>query len=529
MLYIKTLSHITQHELNAAGYKAQDLALAAQNQFHIAPSFVIMSTAYDEIIRINNIRYKIDYVLGHAQLHIPQTLVNAYNSARKAMMEATLPAGLETELRELYESITTPIAIGDLVAANERPSVRIILSTNRIENPENNDTIIQNINAFEELLLAVREAWALIYHPGALRTRLQEHYPETKLKVAMIIQTMEENNITTHAYSCLPNDHHKVYLQVYAGAPDLRDKIVKDYYALGKNSMTILAQQVREQPALLLRNEQKELSLVEKKITGEKTNDRELQELARLTKKVERTLGTPVKVFFASTIDQHQLLWINRLGFDIIAENEEPKKEYKLKNENIINEEVITSQETPAVQNTIQDTIFEKIEELRTEQQEDIGQALDERKDTDFLLETTEEQHTTKEEQHTTKEDNENIITQNNDPATPQDKEQQNNDNINKDTPVDVQQGVAAKLLHASLCIVKQVIERKYRSNFSESVQLLTLAEMVNKLNEANVFSRSADGGLLLKAEEAAQNDGHLTAQEYAKTIEEVSFLMTYA
>src|SRR3989338_7416748 len=72
------------------------------------------------------------------------------------------------------------------------------------------------------------------------------------------------------------------------------------------------------------------------------------------------------------------------------------KKKYKLKNENIINEEVITSQETPAVQNTIQDTIFEKIEELRTEQQEDIGQALDERKDTDFLLETTEEQHTTK-------------------------------------------------------------------------------------------------------------------------------------
>jgi hypothetical protein len=89
--------------------------------------------------------------------------------------------------------------------------------------------------------------------------------------------------------------------------------------------------------------------------------------------------------------------------------------------------------------------------------------------------------------------------------------------------------GVAAKLLNASLRIVHQVIERKYRGTFGETDPTGNLRDMANRLNQANVFSRNVDAELLLQAEEAARQEGRLDPSEYAKTIEEVAFIMSYA
>jgi hypothetical protein len=92
-----------------------------------------------------------------------------------------------------------------------------------------------------------------------------------------------------------------------------------------------------------------------------------------------------------------------------------------------------------------------------------------------------------------------------------------------------LQQGVAAKLLAASLNIVRQVVERKYRSAFGETAVAENLAEMINRLNDAHAFSRIVDGALLLQAEEAAKKESLLSEAEYAKTIEEVAYLLSYA
>jgi hypothetical protein len=73
------------------------------------------------------------------------------------------------------------------------------------------------------------------------------------------------------------------------------------------------------------------------------------------------------------------------------------------------------------------------------------------------------------------------------------------------------------------------VIERKYRGTFGETDPTGNLRDMANRLNQANVFSRNVDAELLLQAEEAARQEGRLDPSEYAKTIEEVAFIMSYA
>lgn len=325
MHYLKTLSSVTQHDVGAAGQRAADLALLQSQRFSVPHAFVVTAAAFDALVAENNLKYKIDYILGHVQLGSPQSLTNAYTGIRKAILEAKLPAGFDAEIKELFESITSPdMDLSLRTRGGRRPPVRIILSCNRIDDPETNDTIIQNVKE-EELLTGVREAWALAYHPRLIEARLRERFPESRLRVALVVQAMDKPAMTAHAYTSMPHDHGKVFLQTYYGYPDLRERISKDYYALDKNLLTVLASEIHEQPALLDIDSQGELVPVALpgKTAHDRLIERQVQELARLAKKAERVLGAPAKLFFAVHNDTPQLLWANRLGFDVILGKEE--------------------------------------------------------------------------------------------------------------------------------------------------------------------------------------------------------------
>jgi phosphoenolpyruvate synthase/pyruvate phosphate dikinase len=468
MLYLKTLATVTPNELQAVGFRAQDLALLAQNRIETAATFVVLSSAFDELVRTNGLKYKIDYMLSHAQENVQSSLVNAYNGVRKAMLEASFPPGFETELRDLYERITTPAAVGELVASNERPPVRIIMSMNRHDDPENNDTIIQNVSGYDELLVGLREAWALAYHPSQLGSRMREKFPESRMKIALLVQAMEKPFATCHVYSCLPQDHHKLYVQTYAGYPDLREKIAKEFYAVGKEGLRVIATQLGRQQSALEINAAKELTVTPLSVRFE-LPERDVIEVCRLTKKAERLLQTPVKVTFSVRDDLFEVLWVNRLGFDILIKDEE---------------EVMPKSSG--------------MKDMWQMAKEAVAQA---KPTTDDFIAAEEPDQAV--------------------PVRPEPPTR------SADAPADGTK-VAAKLLGASLKIVNQIVEHKYRSLFGET-PTENLAQRINRLNDAHAFSRAVDGALLLQAEEAAHNHGHISSMQYAKTIEEVAYLMSYA
>jgi hypothetical protein len=288
---------------------------------------------------------------------------------------------------------------------------------------------------------------------------------------------MEEPVTSCHAYSCLPQDHKKVYLQTYYGHLDLRNKITKDYYAISKDNFKIVASHVRDQPMMLERDEKRELVATPlAKGKTDKVNDRELTEIGRLTRKVERLLQAPVKVFFTSKNDAHDILFVNRLGFDILI-GDEPEVPVAAP-ETIVNVEPAQSISQPEqIQSPapVEQPPVEQIEELKQEI-EQASEALIERED--FIVEE--------------------------------------------------KAAISPKLLVASMKILHHVVERKYKSTFADAPDT-DLGSMISKLNEANVFSRPVDSTLLLQAEEAAKNDSAMQEDQYTKTIEEIAYILSYA
>lgn len=312
MLYAKQLAVITDAELQSAGQRAIDLARLQHERIAIPASFVILSTAFERMLSANNLKYKLDYLLARVDANLAYTLTNAYTGARKAFADAPMPTDVEQEAKELYESLS--------MRGEKRTPVRMILSPNRIDDPESNDSVIQCIRTPQEFLIALREAWALAYCPAQLAHRLRAKFPENKFTTAVIVQAMRTQDATVHAYSSLPQDKERIYLQVYRGYPDLRERVTKDYYAISKNDLKMVASEIREQQNALLLDEKDSLELAPVARKGETDHivPRELAEIARITKRLERELGTAIKAFFSTSGDQHELMWINRLGFDVM-------------------------------------------------------------------------------------------------------------------------------------------------------------------------------------------------------------------
>ena len=327
MQYTRSLGKVKKDDGDEAGIRAVDLAILREQKFVTPDAFVILANAFEELIEMNKLKYKIDYILRHVTKNSPQSYVNAYTSVRKTIKEATEIPEFKQELKEMFDGLT---AKGIGLEQGDAP-LRIILSPNIPLDPENNDSIIQNIRGWEEFQIAVQEAWALAYHPTQLKPRMTAGFSENKLKIAMIVQLMDEPTTCCHAYSTLPVARDKLFLQTYYGHLDLRNKITKDYYALAKDGLDILTTEVREQPEILEVNDDGELAVVplSSKTEHDKVIDRVVQELARQTKKAERVLNEPVKCFFANKDERHTLLWVNRLGFELRkpAETPEPQAE----------------------------------------------------------------------------------------------------------------------------------------------------------------------------------------------------------
>lgn len=301
------------------GIRAKDLSQLKAQRFSVPESFVIAASAFERFTEEHKLKYKLDYIMSHIRPEVTQSFNNAYTSARKAIVSEELPDVMKDELKELFDSLT---AQGIGITKGKRSPVRMILSPDYVEDPESNDTIIQNIRSEKEFLSAVKEAWALAYLPRSITHRMRENIKSFGL--AIIIQVMDEPIFCSHGYSSLPEDRKKLFLQTYYGQLDLREKVTKDYYALGKDTLDVLLDEIREQPEILEYDEKQDLVLspLSSKTAHDRINKRDVQEVGRLTKKVEKVLQAPVKAFFASKDERHTLLWVNRLGFDIMAKQE---------------------------------------------------------------------------------------------------------------------------------------------------------------------------------------------------------------
>lgn len=356
MKYIRTLNQVQYTEQTLYGARGCDLARLLADRVPIPPTFILTTDAWNHFIQKNNIKYKIDFILKQVNLRNEKTLINAFNSIRKLILAHPIPEDIVIELREAYESLGQGVALDEMMKSDNAPFVSMVSSPDYPAEAESFEGMIQNIQGMEEVLLALKELYAMAYTPEALMYRAK--LGTKKFSYATIIQSMPGARASATAYSTDPESQDMIFVHAYRGYADLRDLIAKDFFHVKKEFLNVAASQIVEQSKIIVREEDGQLYPIEfREGRGQSLNDKEIMEIARLAKKTEKVLETPAKIFFSITAKDFFVLFANRYA---VPKRAMPKAV-------LVSEELAQATVAAAAQTTKPQEPTEKVAQVRAD------------------------------------------------------------------------------------------------------------------------------------------------------------------
>jgi len=327
---ILTLNKINRSDTDIAGFRAVDLAELFNKKLNIPICFVIKSSLFDEFLEKNNLKPQISKILSEADYSNDESLEEAYAKIKELFSGYELSEKEENELLEAYETLAIDmdhIDIAKLVTTIDKPFLTVTGSPNYVDDSENNESIFQNVKGKTSLIKAIKNSWLSLYTPRALKYRKQNDIHGEE-KTAVIVQRMIETEVSAQSYS----DEEEIIVKTFLGFQDYHEEFDKDVTVFSKGTLTIKNTKINFQEHQYVRDI-KDNNLVKKALKEEgekqKLNDKECEEIARITKRVEGFLEKPVKVFISMTKGKIYLLFANR----IIRKHKEEIEEEPIKEE----------------------------------------------------------------------------------------------------------------------------------------------------------------------------------------------------
>ncbi|MFH1589099.1 MAG: PEP/pyruvate-binding domain-containing protein [archaeon] len=371
---ILTLNKINKSDSNIVGYRAVDLANLHDKKINIPICFVIKVGLFDDFLENNNLRPEIDKIIRTIDYSKEKSLKSACDEIRELFSKSNFTEEQEIELVESYETLAIDmdhLDIAKLVTAIDKPYLTIIGSQNYVDDSENNECIFQNVKGKNSLLKHIKECWMSLYSPRALKYRNNKEILEEE-KIAIIVQRMVEAEISAQTYT----DEEEIIVKTFFGFQDYEDEFEKDTALFDKGTLTAKNTKINSQEHQYLRD-MKNNNIIKKplKEKGEKQklNDKDVEEMARLTKKVEGFLEKPVKIFMNYYKNKIYILLANRvIRVKPEEANEEPIEEDAI----IVPEEIAQQSEDLEEESPVQDNFnmeqdLTAFEEMNQENQQE--------------------------------------------------------------------------------------------------------------------------------------------------------------
>ena len=314
MEYVLTLNKISRSDSGIVGFRAVDLSEIHNKNISVPISFVIKNSLFEDFLDNNNLRPHIESILQKVDVNSENSLHEAHEKIKDIIQQIDLSNLMVEELMESYETLAIDmdhIDIAKLVTTIEKPYLTIIGSFNYIDDHENNSSVFHNIKGKVGLLKAIKECWCSIYSPKAIKYR-QIADIDTKPKVGIIVQRMVESKISMQTYS----RDDDILVKTFFGFQDYLGDVGKDEHIFGRENLDLRNTKVNFQEFAVARDIQSN-SMTRKTIRDEadkqKLNDKDCEEAARFTKKIEHIIEQPVKGFMAYNKGKISLLFVNRL------------------------------------------------------------------------------------------------------------------------------------------------------------------------------------------------------------------------
>ncbi len=184
MNWIRNLSELTHADLPAAGGKAANLGELIRGGMPVPPGFCILTDAYREAVRRNDLEGKIRGILAGIPRPEPEPLESAAEKIRALFLSCSIPQEIAEEIRAAYRELDpagdAAVAVRSSATAEDLPEMSFA---------GQQETFL-NVIGTDSLLRSVVECWASLWTARAIGYRMRNAVPAEGLALAVAVQRM---------------------------------------------------------------------------------------------------------------------------------------------------------------------------------------------------------------------------------------------------------------------------------------------------------------------------------------------------
>jgi pyruvate, water dikinase len=300
---------LSRHDVLVAGGKGANLGDMAQAGLPIPPGFVICAPAY---------RYQVSVSGLDEQIRVMTTGID-YGDCDCLM-------GVEQKLRELFEHVPTPEALGNEIVhyyhklCGDCPAPVAVRSSATAEDlvgasfAGQQETFL-NVCGEDALLVAVRRCWSSLYTSQAMFYRCQNGFDQSTVSMAVVVQRMVESEksgviFTVDPVTC---NHYNMMIEAVWGLGEgiVSGTITPDHYTTDRETFEIVDEFVPEKQIMICKCADGgvvTLPVPPERVAARVVDAVELRQLTEMGNRVQAHFGVPQDIEWGAQEGRFYLL-----------------------------------------------------------------------------------------------------------------------------------------------------------------------------------------------------------------------------
>jgi len=287
--------------LKEAGGKGANLGEMSKHGFPVPPGFVTTSGAYYKHLNYNELREKMEAILGPLDVDDTTSLDRAAKEIQDLIINGEMPPEVEKAIRKNYKKLcemrgeTVYVAVRSSATAEDLPTASFA----------GQQSTFLNVHGEDDVVKEVKECWASLFTPRAIFYRVQNKFDHMKVGLAAVVQEMVQSEKAGVMFTVDPISEDPDVIMI-EGAYGLGEVVVSgsvtpDTYRVNKKTMKILTKDIAKQTWMLVKHGEKNVKAEIKDDAQEKQKltDEQVLGFARLGKKIEDHYKFPQDIEWA--------------------------------------------------------------------------------------------------------------------------------------------------------------------------------------------------------------------------------------
>ncbi len=266
------------------------------------PGFIVTAKAYFDFLDLTDIDLKIASRLKNLDVNNTKDLNQAAADIQKEILKKPLPEKLAQEISTAYQKLYTGSA-GNIFVAVRSSATAEDLPTASFAGQQKT---FLNISGTEEVLKAVRLAWASLFEARAIYYRAVHKFEHLKVGIAVPVQKMVQSDVSGIMFTVDPltGSAEKIVIEAGWGLGEavVSGAVTPDRYVLSKkDGLKILEKKINSQEWKIVKvgSQNKHVTIAKDEQKKPKLNDAEIKEIARFGQKIEDHYKFPQDIEWA--------------------------------------------------------------------------------------------------------------------------------------------------------------------------------------------------------------------------------------